>query len=402
MAADLIKMQLKENNIKDLEDGQFIQNLTRMLNSNSPAYKSACLKRIKKPLLYPQIVKQLLSDSVVIPLLLGLISFVRSDTQLKQEAGEILALLVGACQHPEIRDTSGRKELQSEHNVSLFLQFVNISDPETKIQFLHLLVELSSQSQTAQNLIRPDRYAVAQLFDSVVGDQREVKRWVLKLISCISGNHPDGVPLPPSPSTETAINTFADILPCSLDVEERSIAAAIISQLPKDDIIIDELLKKSEALKAIRESQWRAVLSQLGQSRPFASSTAPKFATMAHNAAHHVPSSRYSATGEHAPFYVMAGMVTVAVAMAFHTMKQQLVHSPGVSINKKRRESIAEVDDPDTVVADASKFLKKSFLRKVAHIQEHNPTLPDPTRANAITKYLYLLPLISHFSQFNA
>ncbi|KAG6783042.1 hypothetical protein POTOM_012473 [Populus tomentosa] len=181
-----------------------------------------------QPLLYPQIVKQLLSDSVVIPLLLGLISFVRSDTQLKQEAGEILALLVGACQHPEIRDTSGSEgaAIRAQRNY---------------------------QSQTAQNLIRPDRYAVAQLFDSVVGDQREVKRWVLKLISCISGNHPDGVPLPPSPSKETAINTFVDILTCSLDVEERSIAAAIISQLPKDDIIIDELLKKSEALKAIRE-----------------------------------------------------------------------------------------------------------------------------------------------------
>ena len=132
----------------------------------------------------------------------------------------------------------GRKELQSEHNVSLFLQFVNISDP----QFLHLLVELRSKSQTAQNL-----------FDSLVGDQRQVKRWVLKLISCISGNHPDGVPLPPSPTKETAINTFVDILTCLLDIEERSIAAAIISLLPKDDIIIDELLKKSEALKAIRE-----------------------------------------------------------------------------------------------------------------------------------------------------
>ncbi|KAL9386740.1 hypothetical protein Peur_019864 [Populus x canadensis] len=195
MAADLIKMQLKENNIKDLEDRQYIQSLTQMLNSNSPAYKSAILKCIKKLLLYPQIVKQLLSDSVVIPLLLGLISFVRSDSHLKQEAGEILALLVGACQHPEFEINQGRKELQSEHN-------------------------------------------------------REVKRWVLKLISCISDNHPDGVPLPPSPSKETAINTLV-----SLDIEERSIAAAIISQLPKDDIIIDELLKKSEALKAIREKR---------------------------------------------------------------------------------------------------------------------------------------------------
>ncbi|KAB5564760.1 hypothetical protein DKX38_004814 [Salix brachista] len=132
-------------------------------------------------------------------------------------------------------------------------------------------------------------------------------------------------------------------------------------------------------------NRWRAVLSRLGQSRPFASSTTPKFATMSHSAAHHAPDSRYAVAGEYAPIYVMAGMVTVAVAMAVHTMKQQLVHSPGVSVKKKRRESVVEVDDPDMAVADASKFLKKSFLRKVAHIQEHNRTLPDPTRANALT-----------------
>lgn len=100
---------------------------------------------------------------------------------------------------------------------------------------------------------------------------------------------------------------------------------------------------------------------------------------------------RYAVAGEYAPIYVMAGMVTAAVAMAVHTMKQQLVHSPGVSVKKKRRESVVEVDDPDMAVADASKFLKKSFLRKVAHIQEHNRTLPDPTRANALTKYFFPL-----------
>ncbi|KAL9349654.1 hypothetical protein Peur_056909 [Populus x canadensis] len=188
-----------------------------MLNSNSPAYKSACLKCIKKLLLYPQIVKQLLSDSVASS-----------------------HLLVGACQHPEFEI---RKELQSEHNVSLFLQFVNISDPEAKIQFLHLLVELRSKSQTTQNLIRSDGMQLPTY--SI--------RWLVISVSCISDNHPDGVPLPPSPSKETAINTLVDILTFSLDIEERSIAAAIISQLPKDDIIIDELLKKSEALKAIRE-----------------------------------------------------------------------------------------------------------------------------------------------------
>ncbi|KAF9689044.1 hypothetical protein SADUNF_Sadunf01G0050900 [Salix dunnii] len=253
MAADLIKMQLKENNIKDLADGQFIQSLIQMLSSNSPAYKSACLKCVKKLMVYPRIVRQLLSDSVTIRLLLGLISFVGSDSHLKQEAGEILTLLVGSCQHLEFQMHQGLQELQSKHNVSLFMQLVFNSVPETKIQFLHLLLELSPKSHTAQNLIRSDRDAIVQLFAALDGDLCEVKKWVLKLVSCISDNHPNGVPLPPSPWKETAIKTLVAILTCSLDIEERSIAAAIIGQLPKDDIIIDEILKKSEALKAIRE-----------------------------------------------------------------------------------------------------------------------------------------------------
>lgn len=253
MATDLINMQLKENSIKELKDKQFIHNLVQMLSSNSPASKSACLKCIKKLIAYPKILKRLLSDTLTIPLLLSPISFVRSDPHLKQEAGEILALLVGACQHPKFLMYQGLQELQSKHNVSLFLQLVASSDPKTKIQFLHLLVELGYKSETARDLIRSDTDAVAHLFSSLDGDQREVKRWAMKLIQCISDGHPDGVPLPPSPGKETAVSTLVVILTGSLDIEERSIAAGIISQLPKDDIIIDEILRKSEALKAIRE-----------------------------------------------------------------------------------------------------------------------------------------------------
>ncbi|OMO98812.1 Armadillo-like helical [Corchorus capsularis] len=75
----------------------------------------------------------------------------------------------------------------------------------------------------------------------------------MKLIQCVSKGHPDGVLLPPSPTKEIAINTLSSILTCSLDFEERSIAAGIISQLPKDDTDIDETLRKSETLKAIHE-----------------------------------------------------------------------------------------------------------------------------------------------------
>ncbi|XVF02079.1 hypothetical protein REPUB_Repub04eG0145500 [Reevesia pubescens] len=252
MAAAIVNMQLKENSINDLKDKQFVHNLVHMLSSNSPACKTACIKCVKKLVQYPKMVKRFLSDPATVPLLLNLISF-RSDPLLKQEAAEILALLIEACQHPQFEMYQGLQELQSEHNVSLFLQLVTNFDPEFKIQFLHLLIELSNKSMTTQNLIRSNTDAINHLFSCLDSDQPSVRRWTMKLIHCVSEGHPDGVPLPLSPGKVTAINTVASILTCSPDFEERSIAAGIISQLPKDDRDIDEILSKSETLKAIHE-----------------------------------------------------------------------------------------------------------------------------------------------------
>lgn len=47
-----------------------------------------------------------------------------------------------------------------------------------------------------------------------------------------------------------------------------------------------------------------------------------------------------------------------------------------------------EVDDPDAVISSADKFVNKSFLRKVAYIQDTNSTLPDPVRPNPFTRYV--------------
>lgn len=253
MVDDLLKMQIKENGMKDLEDRQFIQSLIQMLSSSSSAYKLICLKCIKKLIAYPKMAKWLLSDSTTIPALLGLISFFSPDPYLKQEASEILALLVEACPLPQFEMHQGLQELQSKQNISLFLQQIVYSDPQIKIQFLHLLVEISSKSDIARDLIRSNGDAVAHLFSSLDGDEPLVKRWILKLIHCISDDHPDGAPLPSSPGKGAAVNTLVAILTHSPDVEERCLAAGIISQLPKDDTIIDEMLHKSEVLKAIRE-----------------------------------------------------------------------------------------------------------------------------------------------------
>ncbi|XP_041012636.1 U-box domain-containing protein 44-like [Juglans microcarpa x Juglans regia] len=253
MAAALIDMQLKESSIKDLQNKQFIHNLVQMLSSSVPACKVACLRSIKKLVQYPKMVKRLLEDPVTIPHLLGLISFVRSDPHEKEEAAEILALLIGASQHLELDKYRGLQELQSKHNVSLLLQGVANCNPQTKVQFLHLLVELCHKSETAQNLIRSDMDAVGQLFSLLHSDQPAVRLWTMKLIYRISEDHPAGAPLPPSPAKETAIATLACILISSPDIEERSTAAGIISQLPGDDLIIDEILRKSDTLKAIHE-----------------------------------------------------------------------------------------------------------------------------------------------------
>ncbi|RWW20542.1 hypothetical protein BHE74_00021478 [Ensete ventricosum] len=88
-------------------------------------------------------------------------------------------------------------------------------------------------------------------------------------------------------------------------------------------------------------------------------------------------------------------MVVAALAIGAHTAKQQLVHSPGVWVNKKKRESIPEVEMPDQVAGQAGRFVDKSFLRKVAHIQDSDaarfasdPARPDPFNTPRSTESL--------------
>ncbi|KAJ7979998.1 NADH-ubiquinone reductase complex 1 MLRQ subunit [Quillaja saponaria] len=126
---------------------------------------------------------------------------------------------------------------------------------------------------------------------------------------------------------------------------------------------------------------WRSMLNGTGGGRRcFASSS-----TIGAAHSNHATLRSAALKGEFAPIYVVMGMVMVAMTIGTHTAKQQLVHSPSVRVNKKRRESIPEVDDPDLVVSSADKFVNKSFLRKVAHVQDHKRTLPDTARPDPFT-----------------
>ncbi|GAB2281861.1 hypothetical protein Dimus_016423 [Dionaea muscipula] len=87
-----------------------------------------------------------------------------------------------------------------------------------------------------------------------------------------------------------------------------------------------------------------------------------------------------------APIYMVCGMVAVAVMIAVHTAKQQLVHSPSVHLNKKKRAMIPEVDEASGAVESADKFITKSFLRRIGHIQdESKQTLPNMNRGDIFT-----------------
>ncbi|MCD7458148.1 hypothetical protein HAX54_037413 [Datura stramonium] len=50
--------------------------------------------------------------------------------------------------------------------------------------------------------------------------------------------------------------------------------------------------------------------------------------------------------------------------------------------------TIPEVTEPEEVVDDADKFIKKSFFRKVAHVQDfdNQSVMPDPIRGDVLAR----------------
>ncbi|KAJ8644282.1 hypothetical protein MRB53_006030 [Persea americana] len=254
MATQLVQMQLSEERVKVFENKQFVSALVRVLSSSSPAYRSACLQCIKKLSAYPTMAKWFLAETATIPALLSHISFVSSDPHWRKTATEILTSLIEPIQLSDFESNPNLQEVQSLYNIGVFLDFVTAetSDSQTKVQFLLLLLAIGNKSKVAQELIRSNEAAITRLFSSLEGSQQEVIQHTLKLIYCIAEDHPAGTPLPPSPAKESSINALVTILTSSPAVQDRSVAAGIISKLPADDPTVDHILCRSEALKAIR------------------------------------------------------------------------------------------------------------------------------------------------------
>ncbi|XP_038999282.1 uncharacterized protein LOC120124772 [Hibiscus syriacus] len=114
----------------------------------------------------------------------------------------------------------------------------------------------------------------------------------------------------------------------------------------------------------------------------YATSTPPRLKSYAPTADHfgHSPPKK---KGDYVAIYVAVGMIALATTLGVHTVVQQVQNSPQVRVNKERRESLPEMEEPERVVDEAHKFLKQSF-RKVAHVQKSDDdyAIEDPTRAD--------------------
>lgn len=120
-------------------------------------------------------------------------------------------------------------------------------------------------------------------------------------------------------------------------------------------------------------------------------STTPKMKAYAPAAdygyAGHRQPERKQMKGDFVAVYVAVGMIALSTGLGLHTAWHQLRTSPTVRVKKQRRETLPEVVEPEHVAEETDKFIKGSFFRKVAHVQDkNNPAkhvIPDPIRSDA-------------------
>ncbi|KAL4553968.1 hypothetical protein LXL04_039914 [Taraxacum kok-saghyz] len=133
---------------------------------------------------------------------------------------------------------------------------------------------------------------------------------------------------------------------------------------------------------------WRSISSYnyfSGMKRGFVSSTIPKSAPSATKIDMNSTGAKLKSRADLFPIYILLGFTGGAVFLAVRSVTMQLVHHPGVQVNKSNRSMMPEVDSPDSALACGDKFINKSVLRKVAHIQKRDDVVPMDGTANIYT-----------------
>ncbi|KAI8529307.1 hypothetical protein RHMOL_Rhmol12G0215200 [Rhododendron molle] len=121
------------------------------------------------------------------------------------------------------------------------------------------------------------------------------------------------------------------------------------------------------------------MLSRLGagKSPTFATSTTPKMKAFAlpldlghgEDAKPGAARAPPPLKGDFVPMYVALGLIGLSATLGLYTAMHQLSHAPNVRVRKSLRETIPEVVVPELTVEEGDKFIKKSWFRKLAHIQ---------------------------------
>ncbi|KAI3720481.1 hypothetical protein L6452_21399 [Arctium lappa] len=120
--------------------------------------------------------------------------------------------------------------------------------------------------------------------------------------------------------------------------------------------------------------------------RSFVSSTRPNNMKHHNNNNNNTSRAKLKSRADLFPIYILFGFTGGAVFLAVKSVTQQLFHHPGVHVNKTNRSMVPEVDTPDTALASGDKFITKSVLRKVAHIQQRDDIIPVDRRTPDIYK----------------
>ncbi|KAI8529305.1 hypothetical protein RHMOL_Rhmol12G0215000 [Rhododendron molle] len=136
------------------------------------------------------------------------------------------------------------------------------------------------------------------------------------------------------------------------------------------------------------------MLSRLGagKSPTFATSTTPKMKAFALPLdLGHGKDAKQGAPpplkGDFVPVYVALGLIGLSATLGMYTAMHQLSRAPNVRVRKSLRETIPEVVVPELTVEEGDKFIKKSWFRKLAHIQEKDdPIVPTHVNCEILVK----------------
>ncbi|XP_055828108.1 uncharacterized protein LOC129896275 [Solanum dulcamara] len=135
-------------------------------------------------------------------------------------------------------------------------------------------------------------------------------------------------------------------------------------------------------------SLWKSMAARVSANSAFAKSNVTKWRSYASTAEHPEAKHRGSMKGDFVPVYVSLGLIALSVGFGLQTAKHQLTRAPNVSVKKSRRETIPEVTEPEEVVDEAVKFIRKSFFRRVAHVQDfdNQSVMHYPIRGDVLAR----------------